>query len=146
MLRPKGYTLMEVLLIIALISVIFAIGMPSMKFISNIKEDKELDEFRKDLLHYRNKAIIDCENYNVYLDYVNNCYYVTNKGTEDIIKKKTFTHGIRYKNNYNSISFRFTSSGAPSSCGTIYLVNSRKEEFRLSVTPVTGSINLEKVK
>lgn len=146
MMRPKGYTLIEIILVIALISIFLGIALPSTKILSYLKEDKELEEFRKDLLYCRNRAIIECTNYNVYLDYDNNSYYITSKGSKSIIKRKYFQHGIRYKKSYNSTSFTFTSSGSPSSTGTIYLVNSRKSEFELAVSPVTGRVRLTKVK
>lgn len=60
MTARKGYTLIEILIVLALFFQFFlSLGLPNTKFYGRIREKQEIDEFRKDLLFSRNRAIIE---------------------------------------------------------------------------------------
>lgn len=79
----KAYTLIELILVLALLFIIVAMTIPNTNFYLSIAKNQELKELKKDLLFARNKAIIESQVYIVSFDSKDNRY---------IIKTKIFTY------------------------------------------------------
>ena len=60
-----------------------------------------------------------------------------------IVKKKEFVHGLQFKStNIKDREIIFTQSGAPSHSGEILLRNRKGEDIKITITPVTGRVNI----
>lgn len=137
-----GYTLLEVLVVLALFALFSSIAIPSLSMISGIREKNELKEFRRDIIHARNMAVIENKAYYLVLDEEKNSYEIRN-GTEkkNIIKKVEFKHGTRIKKGLDKNILFFTNSGRVSGGSkAIYLSNSKGETIELTFAIATGSV------
>lgn len=138
-----GYTLIEILIVVALLSLILSISIPGLGFLNRTREANELKEFKRDLLYTRNKAIVDRKTYRIKIDYTNNEYLISNFDYTPI-KLYKFTYGIKINKDSNIKEFTFGMYGSPSVGGTICLSDSRNNNFEIAITPVTGKITLRK--
>lgn|SRR5690625_1165524 len=137
-----AYTLMELLLVLAILSIISLLAIPNTKFFLNMREQQELNELKKDLLYARNRAIVEGRSYFVYFDRERNQYIIRYSETSPPVKVKEFKHGIKiWKDNSTSI-LRFNANGRPGESGSIYLVDRKNNRYKLSLTPATGRIEL----
>lgn len=138
-----GYTLLELLVVVALIAIVLSVGIPSLQIIFNTKEKKELMEFKRDIIFARNSAVVENKIYVLYLDNANNSYKISKVDKKTaIVKDIQLSNGIKMKgNNFNS-SISFLPTGAPSNAGTILLTNRKKQKIEITITPATGKINL----
>ncbi|MBU5437515.1 GspH/FimT family protein [Tissierella sp. MSJ-40] len=138
----KGFTLIELILVLALLSLFLVIGLPNIKYITYMKEKQELREFKRDIAYARNNAIVQRKIYNLTIDQKNNGYIIIKADKIPVIVKDvSFKYGtIVLRNNFNN-SINFYPTGSPSVGGTIYLTNSKKESIKITITPATGKIN-----
>ncbi len=140
MTARKGYTLIEILIVLALFSIFLSLGLPNTKFYGRIREKQEIDEFRKDLLFSRNRAIIESKNYIVYFYNDENCYRIKTSETSPVIKKKVFQHGLKLENTNLVPFFEFKPTGSTANANTLYLKNSRNQRYKVTLTPATGRV------
>lgn len=140
MAARKGYTLIEILIVLALFSILLYIAVPNTKFYGRIREKQEIAEFRKDLLFARNKAIIESKNYIVYFYNDENCYRIKTSENGPVIKKKEFQYGLKLENTNLVPYFIFKPTGATANANTLYLKNNRNQRYKVSLTPATGRI------
>lgn len=138
-----GYTLLELLVVVALIVIVLSIGIPSIQIIFNTKEKAELMEFKRDIIFARNSAVVENSIYILYLDDESNSYKIAKVDKKaTIIKDVQLSNGIKIKgNNFNS-SVNFLPTGAPSQGGTISMTNRKEQKIEITITPATGKINL----
>lgn len=142
----KGFTLIEILIVISIISILLLIPITRGTALLGLKERKELKEFKSDIEYARNKAIIESSLYTVQIDSSKNTYTISNYSNlgRNIIKRKELTNGLKIiKTNIYGNELRFSYSGAPLSAGTIFLENRNSENIELIVTPVTGKVNID---
>ncbi len=139
-----GYTLVELLVVIALFAIVLSIGIPSVKIIFNTREKKELMEFKRDIIFARNNAVVENCNYILYIYVDRNSYKIAKDigGTVKVIKEKKLSNGIIIKGNNFKDSTSFRPTGAPSEPGKIMLSNSKKDKIEITITPATGKVNL----
>lgn len=145
MTTRKGYTLIEILIVLALFAILFSIAIPNSSYFNRVKENMELEELRKDLLITRNKAILESQNYYFYFDVVNNQYIIKTGENHKPFKTKVLVSGIRLNKDSNQSNWVFTYKGTTKNAGTIRLSNSRGKIYELTVTPATGRISLKEV-
>lgn len=140
-----GYTLIELILVMALIGIFFSIAMPSTNIIFRTAENNELREFKRDLIFARNSAVFENGIYSIEIDIVKNQYsIIKNKGKgSKFIKRKKFVNGIIFKNDNVDNYITFYSTGSSHKAGTIELSNSKNEKIYITITPATGKINLK---
>jgi len=142
----KAYTLIEVLLVVALLSIITGLAFPNTRTYLRIKEKKELDEFRKDILFARNKAIIESKNCFIYFNFEDNQYIIKHSEESLPIKTKKFPSGIELSGKKNVLYFEFNCNGSTNKSGTIYLTTKFNDTYSISLTPATGRLTMEKIK
>lgn len=135
-----GYTLVELLVVLAIFVVVLSIGIPSMKVIFNTSEKKELMEFKRDINFARNSAIVENCIYTLLLDIERNGYIIRKENKT--IKNIKFSNGIILKSSNLGGSVYFTSTGAPSKAGTISLSNRKEEKIDITINVATGKVNL----
>ncbi|WP_310443780.1 GspH/FimT family pseudopilin [Tissierella sp.] len=138
-----GYTLLELILVLALFSIMLSLVMPSLSNIYNTKENKELMEFKRDIIFARNSAVVENCIYGVYIDLSNNSYKIVKEDKiTTIIKDKQFTQGITIKSNNFKNSINFSATGTPNRSGTILVTNRKNQNIEITITPATGKVNL----
>ncbi len=139
-----GYTLVELLVVIALFAVVLSIGLPSVKIIFNTREKKELMEFKRDIIFARNGAVVENCVYILSIDVGKNGYkIIKDDGTSLIvIKSIKFSKGVVIKGNNFNGSISFYANGTPNMGGTILLTNRKKQKIEITITPATGKVNL----
>lgn len=141
MTEKKGYTLIELLIVIALFSIFLSIAIPNLNFYRNIMEKQEIAEFKKDLLFARNSAIVENRSYTVNFNHERNSYNIktSNRPT---VKSKTFSNGLKLFENNLVNSFTFTPSGATGNSNTIYIDTKKNKRYVVTLTPATGRIEI----
>lgn len=145
-----GYTLLEIIVVLALFAIILSIAIPSTQIISHVREREELKTFRRDILGARNSAIVENCFYIFSLDEENNGYIIKKLSGASVIQEKvksvTFKNGIVLRKHHDKKDIKFNASGAPDMGNTFLLTNRKKETIKVSITPVTGSVSLEIIK
>ena len=143
--KGKGYTLVELIVVIALVGIVLSISIPSIKIIFTTSEKKELMEFKRDLIFARNSAVMENKVYSIDLDIVENQYFIrkSNKNGKKLIKKKKFVNGIVLKEDNLDHYITFYPTGSVEKAGTIRLSNRKKEKIYITITPATGKVNLK---
>lgn len=136
----KGITMVELVVVIALFSILLAVAIPNFKSVSIYKENQELKEFTRDILYARNQAIMKGKTYYFHLDYTNNGYLIHSEA--GVEKRYNFINGIMLTDT-GATEINFTRSGW-SSGGTISFTNSNNEHCEIRITPITGDINIYK--
>ena len=140
----KGYTLVELLVVIALISIVVSVSIPSFKIVFNVAEKKELMEFKRDLIFSRNKAVMENSIYTIRIFLKENRYQIIKKGGV-VIKDKTMSAGIIIKENNIGNTVDFYPTGSPSKAGTIELRNKKNEKIFITINIATGKINFKTI-
>ena len=138
--RHKGYTIIELIVVLALFSILFSMAVPNFSYFSRAREVQELKEFKRDVLFTRNQAIVKGKVHYLQLEYNENSYSILCEG--QYIKRVNFNHGITLITNSAVSKITFTRSGIPSQGDAIKLRNSDMQRYNLVVNPVTGKITL----
>ena len=144
--RIRGYTLIELVIVLALFSILITISVPNFGLLRAYKETQELKEFKRDILFARNQAIVVGEPHKILIDYDLNYYSIVKNG--ETIKSHYFSSGVKVvkkifhieESSINDIDFNRT--GRPSNAGTIFLKNSKSEYYRITISPASGNVNL----
>lgn len=138
-----GYTLLELLAVLALFAIVFSISIPSIRSIFINLEKRELMTFRRDIINARNSAIIENTYYTLNVNVRNNSYQIIRHGTEnETIRNVKFENGIKIISNNFSSSLRFSPTGTPYKAGTIKLTNKKGQNIEITITPATGKVNI----
>lgn len=142
--NKQGYTLVEVLVVLALITIVLSVSIPRFSLVFNTAEKKELMEFRRDLIFARNKSVMENVIYTVKLNNINNSYQIIRNDKKlSIIKDKELSHGIVLKKNNFGNAIDFYPTGAPKVGGSIELRNRKGQRIEITITPATGKVNLK---
>lgn len=146
MKNRTAYSLIEVIIVIALLGIIITMITPNTNYFKNIKESLEIKELKRDILFARNRAIIDCKIYEIKFMGNDNSYIIyTGSGTKpNTIKSKSFEHGTKLSTKDGSKTFRFNPNGTITNSDTIYFYNRSGIQHRLSITPVTCQVTIRK--
>jgi len=142
----KGLTFIEVIIVICIISTLLMIALLNSTIVLGFKEKRELREFKKDIEYARNRAIVESRLYTVRINQSKNSYAIINYSNlgKNTVKEKKFTYGIKLKKtNLSQNEVTFSYSGAPLIAGTIYLENRKGEDIEITITPVTGKVNIK---
>lgn len=137
----KGYTLIEILIVIALFSILVSMIIPKLSFFNILSERQEIAELKKDLLYAREMAIIENKSYMVYFFHDKNSYSIKTSEAGPVIKSKTFDSGLKL--NIDNGSFIFNPSGAAGKSNTIYINTNRNKRYAISLSPATSRIEIK---
>lgn len=138
-----GYTLLELIVVLALFAILLSIAIPSTGIITHIQEKNELRTFKRDILSARNSAVIEKCVYILKIDNDKSEYNISKSTNATyLIKNVDFKYGIKVSPGNLTTRINFNSTGAPSDAGTINLTNRKGEKIEIRITPATGSVNL----
>lgn len=148
MTSRRAYTLIEILIVLALLSLLMAIALPNIGFLNHFKEKQDFNELKRDLMYYKNKAITENCHYKINIDINANKYEVINPTTNIKIKSKELKWGLKFINTKETTTniIKFSPSGAPSTTGTFVIQRRNGSIYKFSITPVTGKVNIYLVK
>lgn len=139
-----GYTLVELLVVLALIGIVLSIAIPSINLIFVNFEKKELMEFKRDMNFARNRALMENGVYTIRIDIPGNKYYILEESDKkSVVKEKEFSNGIRFTVNNLDHSISFYPTGSTSKVGTIRLTNKKDQDIEITITMATGKVNLK---
>lgn len=139
----SGYTLLELVVVLALFAIVFSISIPSIKVIFINMEKRELMTFRRDIINARNSAIVENTYYTLKINVKNNSYQIIKHGSQnETIRNVKFENGIKILNNNFNSSLNFSPTGSPNKGGTIKLTNKKGEIIEITITPATGKVNI----
>ncbi len=142
MKRLKGYTLIELIIVLALFGILLTFTFPSLGLLDRFKTNQELKQLRRDILYTRNQAIVKGQAYRLELDYDKNEYYILVDGSK--IKIVNFESGLKLvRTPFKSVVFERT--GVPSGAGTIVLKSDTGNRYHVSITPVIAKVNIYEV-
>lgn len=143
-----AYTLIELLIVLALFSLIIAIAVPNLGIINNLKEKQEFNELKRDLLYIRNKAITENGHYEINIDIKKNKYELGIKSNKSSVKSKTFKSGLKFVQAKETTANQlvFSPSGAPSQSGTFVIMKKNGDRYRFSIVSVSGKLNIYLIK
>lgn len=141
-----GFTLIETIVVLALMAILLSIVIPSTNIIANARENDELNRLRRDILDIRTSAIVENKVYSIIFDAENNTYIIIKRGGSEsdieTVKKVQFKNGIMIPTSDSSNSIDFKSSGAPNIGKTIELLNRKRQKIKITIAPATGSVNI----
>lgn len=131
MKRTKGFTLIEVIIVISLLSIILGIGMIKFDFSRSYIERLEVNTVVNTLNYARNNSISTGENHRVTVQ--GKTIYILSS----IENQEIHLENIKLNNSETVI---FTSTGAPKEANT--LIFKGKKEYKITIGVATGKVNL----
>lgn len=142
-LNEKGYTILELMMVIAFLGLLIALALPSSGIIRGLTEVNELKAFEKNLTQARNTSIVEKRTVYITLDPKENSYLI-NYNSREIIKKHRFKPGVDVRG-ATLIQFHFNASGSMADAQTILFKLSNGDAYIMPLAPVTTTIRLEKI-
>ncbi len=143
--KRSAYTLIELIVVIALLGIILVMTMPNSKLFNTLNQALELKEFKRDMLFARNKAIIDSRRYVISFIYEENGYIIEKDSQKLKVKTKYFTKGLKLNKRNDLKSITFNANGTITNSGTIYFYDRNDQEYKMTIPPVRGLIEIEAI-
>ncbi|MDN5312211.1 GspH/FimT family pseudopilin [Biomaibacter acetigenes] len=146
--HSKGFSTVELLAVLVIISIIAAIATQNFGFIlSNARMNTTIMELVTDIRHAQQVAVGERINCYIIFDNSNKFYSIRVDANPlpKTIKWVNFDRRIDISTNFPENRFHFTSLGAPSTGGTIYIKNSKDSggrTYRITILPATGRIRV----
>lgn len=146
MKNRTAYTLVEIIVVIAILGIIIMMAIPNTNYFKAMRESLEIKELKRDILFTRNKAIIDSKIYRIIFIDQDNSYIIYTGSNPKLgtIKTKCFEHGTKLNTRTGSKTFTFNPNGTTADSGTIYFCDRIGAEYELSITPVSCKVNIKK--
>lgn len=138
-----AFTLIELVIVIAILGIILGMVMPNSEYFNTLREKAEIREFKRDILCARNKAILESTIYTVSFKPTNNGYIIRKVGERGSVKFKQFNSGIKLNNINNIEEIKFYSNGSVSKSGSIVFTVRNNDQYEITITPVRGLINIK---
>lgn len=128
-----AYTLLEVILVIAIIAICSLMISTAVSPIENFENSTAVKGIVKDIIHTRNAAISN--NKKIRINFSSDYY------ESELLEEPVKLPEDMSIENHNTDYFEFTSNGSPSVAGSLYIKVGRKYQT-ITVEPVTGKVNL----
>ncbi|MBK5251159.1 MAG: hypothetical protein JJE29_00715 [Peptostreptococcaceae bacterium] len=137
----KGYTMVELVLIVFVLSIIFAIAAPNVRQSMNIYRLNAFDRtIISDLRFAQQQASINWRESRLYFSNTSRKIYVK-QGTK-IIKSDIYPDSVRLDyTNFTSNEIEFNEFGNPSKGGSIH-ISCGSQKHTITILPVTGRAKL----
>lgn len=135
-----GFTLIELIMTLALISILLIIVIPSTNIYSNYLQDREINTLVRDLKTTRTRAVSEGESYTFQILQDGSGYYIQNTDNETIT---TIDFQFLLIHVERDSGFTFFSSGSLGGSETLRFSGSNNKTYELSVGVATGKITLK---
>lgn len=140
--KRHGFTLIELILTLALISILLMVVTPRTSIYSSYYKNMELNTLRRDLNATRARAVSEGKTYTFHFVQGGYAYIIENY--EDNSRRRVDLEYMRIiSSNYKG--FYFTSQGSITNPSTITIIGNDEEKYELSVGVATGKITIAKV-
>lgn len=139
--RRKGYTLIELIVVLVLFSLLLTIIIPNVSILKTYSQNMQLRILEKDLKQARNTAII--ENRIIFVDFhiATNSYIIKYNEKEKIVERKLI-NGVELINK-NFTTLKLNPNGVIGNAGTL-TIKKGFENYKLSIAAVTSNISVKK--
>ena len=150
-MKKRGFTLIELIAVLAIMSIFMCIGVFKLNIIDNFKAGNEIQTMINDVNFAKMKALSTGRPYNLVL--TNNSYIIKPLGEESkdqVIRKDLKYLDIGFDENNFSKTITYTASGSVNNAGTVFI--KRKDGldidkvYKLVVTVAGGHSRIEKNK
>ena len=146
MKREEGLTLIELVTVLAILTVIVLIVIPSTDFFDTTKSNIRLTliarEVVNDLRYIQQKSIFEGENLYFEIKPDKTGYYINRYEDDKNIKSKNLPEGIKIEKNIQK-EIRFNQIGISSTGGCTITLKNNKKEIYITVLPATGRIMIK---
>ena len=139
--RP-GFTLIELIMTLALISILLLIVTPNTNIYSNYLQDREISTLVRDLKTTRTRAVSEGRSYTFQIVQDGSGYYIRNTDNETMTRVDFQFLIIHVE---GGSGFTFFSSGSVNGSETLRLSDSNNRTYKLSVGVATGKITLKEI-
>ncbi|MDO4593922.1 MAG: prepilin-type N-terminal cleavage/methylation domain-containing protein [Tissierellia bacterium] len=136
-MKKRGFTLIELILVIAIISIIISIAFIKGGFLESYKEKNETNILIENINYAREKAMATGYDYNV--DLIENTILLRSNGVEEYIELKYLNFGRN-----KTKQFKFTSSGSVSGANTFIIYGNNNREYELKIAAASAYCRLVK--
>lgn len=141
----KGYTLLELLAVVAFLLFIGSIAVMRFGVFSSMREESMLTEFVEIVEYIRNDTVINGRRGIIYAyageDFCK--YYFKNVDIVSETESFELEPGWIFENDFK---ITFTESGAPTKGGSIYLKHTSGKRIAVTVEPANSMVRVKKVK
>lgn len=141
--KNKGYTLIELIVVLALFSLLLTIAIPNSKAFKTYNQNQQLRVLEKDLRQARNTAIIENKTICAYFNLSKHSYEIKYISGEKILER-VLIPGVEFKSK-NFTNFTFNADGRIGNAGTLK-IKKGSENYELAVAAVTSKISLRRDK
>lgn len=142
--NKRGYTLIELLMVVALLSLFLFIAVPRFSFVHAMREKQEIKYLHKDLLYARNKAVVEKKTINFDIDLAKNSYRIS-EGTKEI-KYVKLENGVVLEGCINpNMVFNSIGSTSGNTAQTITFRTRSGDWYQITIPVATPNITLKKV-
>lgn len=145
-IKEKGYTLIELIIVLAIFSLVLTIALPNSKAFKTYNQNQQLRLLEKDLRQARNTAII--ENRPIFIEFLieKNAYVIKYSESNRIIER-TLDNGVKFttmnvSGNVNTV--KFNPDGRPAHTGTVN-IKKGSENYELVIAPVISKITIKRI-
>ncbi|MTI70173.1 MAG: hypothetical protein FH751_07980 [Firmicutes bacterium] len=137
-MNNSGFTIIELICIVAILGIIITLTIPNMKFSYGIK--LYAVQLCSDIRHVRVKKMTEGKDYKIYID---DNFYEIRKGIKTI-KRVDLPKDIKIISNYRKKYINFTYRGAPVVSGSINIFDEKQNRyFQITIVPASGRILLK---
>ena len=135
-MKKRAFTLIELIICLAIISLISSIILIKSGVISKLQERKEIENLQADINYCREKSLVTGFSYKIEIS--RDSYKISRKDDNKFVKEIFFKH---IRANIDNI-FVFRPTGSVKGSGKIYFT-SKNNEYSIIVSPIAGRIRNE---
>ena len=135
-MKKRAFTLIELIISLAIISLISSIILIKSGIIPKLQERKEIKNLQSDINYCREKSLVTGFNYEIE---ISNEHYQIRRSDDNIIVKEVYFKYL--KANVDNI-FVFRPTGSVKGARKIYFT-SKNKEYSIIVSPIAGRIRNE---
>ncbi|MEJ8751707.1 type II secretion system protein [Lagierella sp. ICN-221743] len=135
MKKTKGFTLIELILTIAILAMLVGVGALRYDFLTNYQEKIEIESVLRTINEARNASITS--------GYVHTVKFLKDENMVQVNQESEIVERLNLQKLQvqRLESFKFSTTGAPSIAGTYYF-QGHKKEYIITIEVATGKVNL----